>query len=184
MVRDGNSETANPTAYTQKLNMGLPQEQKAAIKQGSGADATATVQSIPVPQSPGPGQILVRINWTGLCASDKSLLHDEWAGFGLKMQGATQGIAGHEGAGTVVAVHPDVQHLWAEGDRAGVKWVTSVCKSCEFCTNGIDELHCPKQLNSGFTTAGTFQEYVLTDGRYATSCAAYLGVMKSDADFD
>ena len=122
------------------------------------------------------GQILVKINWTGLCASDKSLLHDEWAPFGVKMQDATHGIAGHEGAGEVVAIHPDVQHLWQLGDRAGVKWVVSTCKQCEFCLNGTDELHCPKQVNSGFSTAGTFQEYCLTDGRYATR---YLGVSQS-----
>lgn len=81
---------------------------------------------------------------------------------------ATKGIAGHEGAGIVAAVHPDVSDIWKVGDRAGVKWVVSVCRNCEFCTNGIDELQCPKQLNSGFTAAGTFQEYCLTDGRYAT----------------
>lgn len=80
----------------------------------------------------------------------------------------THGIAGHEGAGTVLAAHPSVSHIWAPGDRAGVKWVTSICRHCEFCTNGVDELHCPKQLNSGFSVAGTFQEYCLTDGRYAT----------------
>ena len=65
------------------------------------------------------------------------------------MMEATKGIAGHEGAGEVVAVHPDVQDIWKEGDRAGVKWVVSVCRNCEFCTNGTDELQCPKQLNSG-----------------------------------
>jgi propanol-preferring alcohol dehydrogenase len=115
-----------------------------------------------------PGQILVKINWTGLCASDKSLLHDEWAASGAVMAESACGVAGHEGAGNVVAVGPDMQDLWQVGDRAGVKWVVSTCKRCEFCTNGTDELHCPKQLNSGLTAPGTFQEYVLTDGRYAT----------------
>lgn len=43
----------------------------------------------------------------------------------------------------------DVADIWKEGDRAGVKWVVSVCRNCEFCTNGTDELQCPKQLNSG-----------------------------------
>ncbi|KAK5704109.1 hypothetical protein LTR97_003122 [Elasticomyces elasticus] len=148
--------------------MGLPQEQQAAVKQGEGHDATAPVQKIPVDTQPGPGQILVKINWTGLCASDKSLLHDEWAAFGVSMKLNAKGIAGHEGAGEVVAVHPDVESLWKVGDRAGVKWVVSICRECEFCTNGSDELQCPKQLNSGFTAAGTFQEYCLTDGRYAT----------------
>lgn len=50
----------------------------------------------------------------------------------------------------------------------GIKWIASVCRKCEFCTNGQDECHCPKQLNSGFSIAGTFQEYCLTDARYAT----------------
>jgi D-arabinose 1-dehydrogenase-like Zn-dependent alcohol dehydrogenase len=43
-----------------------------------------------------------------------------------------------------------------------------VCRKCEFCTNGVDECHCPTQLNSGFSIAGTFQEYCVTDARYAT----------------
>jgi alcohol dehydrogenase, propanol-preferring len=41
-------------------------------------------------------------------------------------------------------------------------------RQCEFCTNGADELHCPKQKNSGFTAAGTFLQYCLAN-RYYTS---------------
>ncbi|KAG9698378.1 alcohol dehydrogenase, partial [Aureobasidium melanogenum] len=147
--------------------MGLPTSQKAAVKQGEGKASTAPVQNVPV-HEPGPGQILVKINWTGLCGSDKSLVFDEWESQGLKMLPQTNGIAGHEGAGEVVAVHDDVKDLWNVGDRAGVKWVASVCKKCEFCTNGTDVLQCPKQLNSGFSIQGTFAEYCLTDARYAT----------------
>ncbi|CAD0082996.1 unnamed protein product [Aureobasidium vineae] len=147
--------------------MGLPTSQKAAVKQGEGKSSTAPVQDVPV-NEPGPGQILVKINWTGLCGSDKSLIYDEWATQGLKMTPDTHGIAGHEGAGEVVAVHDDVKDLWSVGDRAGVKWVASVCRKCEFCTNGTDELQCSKQLNSGFSIQGTFAEYCLTDARYAT----------------
>ncbi|KAI4669759.1 uncharacterized protein J4E79_000037 [Alternaria viburni] len=144
--------------------MQLPKTQKAAIKQGTGDNATITIKEIPVPE-PAPDQILVKINYSGLCASDKSLLHDEWD---FKMAECTKGIAGHEGAGIVVAVGANVQDLWQPGNRAGIKWIASVCRRCEFCTNGQDECHCPKQLNSGFTVAGTFQEYCLTDARYAT----------------
>jgi len=147
--------------------MGLPTSQKAAVKQGEGKSSTAPVEEVPV-HEPGPGQILVKINWTGLCGSDKSLIYDEWTTQGIKMLPETHGIAGHEGAGEVVAVHDDVKDLWSVGDRAGVKWVASVCKKCEFCTNGTDELQCPKQLNSGFSIQGTFAEYCLTDARYAT----------------
>lgn len=162
-------ETSNNDLLVRKhTKMGLPKEQNASVKQGKGHEATAPVQKVPVPQEPGPGQILVKINWSGLCASDKSLIHDEWAAFGVAMQPQTNGIAGHEGAGEVVAVHPDVADIWKVGDRAGVKWVVSVCKNCEFCGNGVDELQCAKQLNSGFTMPGTFQEYCLTGKHYVS----------------
>lgn len=144
--------------------MNVPKTQRAAVKQGSGSDSKVFVQEVPV-QEPGPNQILVKINYSGLCASDKSLLHDEWS---FKMTEAAHGIAGHEGAGVVVAVGSNVQDLWQVGNRAGIKWIASVCHKCEFCTNGQDECHCPKQINSGFTAPGTFQEYVLTSARYAT----------------
>ncbi|GAB7366277.1 hypothetical protein MBLNU230_g7834t1 [Neophaeotheca triangularis] len=148
--------------------MGLPTEQNAAVKQGTGNEITVPVTRVKVNQEPGPGQILVKINWTGICASDKGIIYDELSAYGTSLQPSTNGIGGHEGAGTVVAVHPSVSHLWNLGDRAGVKWCAQICHECEFCTNGTDELHCPKQLNSGLTTPGTFQEYCMTDGRYAT----------------
>ena len=105
---------------------------------------------------------------SGLCASDKSLIHDEWADFGVSMHPETKGIAGHEGAGVVVKVGSNMEQRWKVGDRAGIKWVWSTCGQCEFCLNGTDELHCPSQKNSGFTAAGTFQQYCIADGRYTS----------------
>jgi propanol-preferring alcohol dehydrogenase len=81
----------------------LPSTQKAAVKVGTGETARTEIKEIPVPE-PSPDQILVKINYSGLCASDKSLLLDEWESIGVKQQPCTQGIAGHEGAGVVVAV--------------------------------------------------------------------------------
>lgn len=142
----------------------IPKTQKAAVKQGSGNTATVLVQDVPV-QEPGPNQILVKINYTGLCASDITLLKSEG---GFDMAPTTNGIVGHEGAGTVAAVGSDVQGLWQTGDRAGIKFIASVCRKCEYCTNGKDECHRPNMQASGYTIAGTFQEYVVTDARYAT----------------
>ena len=100
----------------------IPKQQRAAVKVGSGGDARAPCKDVEV-QMPDPNQILVKINWTGLCASDKSLIHDEWADFGVAMKDSTKGIAGHEGAGVVVAVGDNMQSKWKVGDRAGIKWV-------------------------------------------------------------
>lgn len=43
------------------------------------------------------------------------------------------GIAGHEGAGVVVALGSDVEATgqWKVGDRAGIKWIAEVCGHCE-----------------------------------------------------
>ena len=105
---------------------------------------------------------------TGLCASDNALIHDGWAYGGVAMSPETRGIAGHEGAGVVVAVGDNMHHKWNVGDRAGIKWVASICGTCEFCTNGVDELHCPNQKDSAVNVPGTFQQYALADGNYTT----------------
>lgn len=146
------------------MSVQVPTQQRAAVR---GSDFKTSIETIPVP-TPGPGQILVKINWTGLCGSDKSLIRDEWADFGLTMKDVTNGIAGHEGAGIVVAVGEGMEKRWKLGDRAGVKWIASTCGDCDFCRVGSDEVHCPEQTNSGFSAAGTFQEYVVADGRYTS----------------
>ena len=133
--------------------MTIPSLQQAAVKTGEGPSARCEVQTIDV-HMPGPGQILCKINYSGLCGADKSLLYDEWVPMGLMPKRDYHGILGHEGVGTVAAVADDVKGLWKEGDRIGVKWVSSICRTCEFCTNGLDELQCPEQLNSGFSTPG------------------------------
>jgi len=147
----------------------IPKTQRAAVRSGTGESAKVEIKEIPVPELQ-PGQILVKINYSGLCASDKSLILDEWSTGAAKlmMQPSACGVAGHEGAGVVVAVHEaSAPHGWKVGDRAGIKWIAATCgdADCEMCANGRDECHCPRQLNSGFTVPGTFQEYVATDAR-------------------
>lgn len=83
------------------MDSSIPKEAPAAVKHRRGSSATTSVQNVPVEQ-PGPGQLLIRITWTGLCASDKSLLRDEWSGFRIKQTEGAKGIAGHEDAGAVV----------------------------------------------------------------------------------
>lgn len=42
--------------------LSIPAQQNAAVREGRGESATAPVKQISVAQ-PGPGQILVKINW-------------------------------------------------------------------------------------------------------------------------
>ncbi|KAJ9316705.1 hypothetical protein DTO271D3_2838 [Paecilomyces variotii] len=143
--------------------MDIPKTQKALITDPPGPNTKSVVKEIPVP-TPGEGEILVKLNCTGLCHSDMHLMRNDWGDRGLSMMTK---IAGHEGAGVVVAIGPNVTRFKV-GDRAGIKWVADVCGECEMCTNGTDELQCPKQLNSGFTAAGTFQQFATATARYAT----------------
>ena len=148
------------------MSYDIPKTQKAAVKVGSGETSTVEIKDVPVPE-PGPGQILVKINYNRLCSSDKSFIQDEWGAAGMLMRDSAQGIAGHEGAGIVVRVHDSVKNLWRLGDRAGIKFIASVCNECESCQTDRDEIGCPNKLSSGMDTPGTFQEYVATDARYA-----------------
>lgn len=147
--------------------MALPTTQKAAVKVGSGTTSRVEIKDIAVPKI-GPGQILVKINYSGLCGSDKMFYRDETPSGVPMMQEASLGISGHEGAGVVLVVADDVKDLWKVGDRAGIKYIASTCRKCEFCTNGFDEVCCPTSKKSGANCPGTFQQYCATDARYAT----------------
>jgi D-arabinose 1-dehydrogenase-like Zn-dependent alcohol dehydrogenase len=109
-----------------------------------------TVREAPDPQPPADG-VVVRVGATGVCRSD-------WHGW----QGHDPGITlphvpGHELAGTVTAVGPDVRR-WRVGDRVTVPFVCA-CGSCEQCAAGQLEV-CPRQTQPGFTHWGSFAELV------------------------
>ncbi|TLD30280.1 alcohol dehydrogenase [Venturia nashicola] len=147
--------------------MALPAIQKAAVKVGKGATSRVEIKDVAMPRIE-PGQILVKISYSGLCGSDKMFYRDETPSGVPMMQEASLGISGHEGAGEVVEIADDVEHLWTIGDRVGIKYIASTCRRCEFCTNGLDEVCCPKSQKSGANCPGTFQEHCATDARYAT----------------
>ena len=80
---------------------------------------------------PGPGEVLVRIEATGVCHSDLHVIEEDGWGHELPV------LLGHEGAGTVVAVGEDDAdgHL-RPGDRVVIGWKTS-CGTCSFCARGL-----------------------------------------------
>lgn len=79
---------------------------------------------------------------------------------------ATCQIGGHEGVGEVVKLGPHVSEVQV-GDRVGIKFTTSACLVCDACNAGFDN-KCGKRSIAGFKTPGTFQQYIITDPRYAT----------------
>ena len=76
---------------------------------------------------PGPGEMLVKIGAAGLCHSDLSVID------GSRPRVMPM-VLGHEAAGTVVSVGPDVERF-AAGDRIAVAFVPA-CGGCRPCQQG------------------------------------------------
>lgn len=113
------------------------------------------MREVPV-ETPGPGQVLVKIVTSGVCHTDVHAVDGDWpAPTKLPL------IPGHEGAGIIVAVGPDVSStIAAVGDRVGIPWLHSSCGTCEHCLSGHENL-CPKQDNTGYSVDGCFAQYTL-----------------------
>jgi L-idonate 5-dehydrogenase len=80
----------------------------------------------------GPGQVLVRVGMGGICGSD--LHYFRHGGFGaIRIQEPM--VLGHEVAGTVAAVAPDVT-AFKIGDRVAVN-PSRPCGACRFCLEGL-----------------------------------------------
>jgi propanol-preferring alcohol dehydrogenase len=133
---------------------------RAAVIQNPGKDFTIDIIEKPKPQ-PADDEILIRLEETGLCHSDLSLMMGEWTGFRTKMQ-----TVGHEGAGLVEAIGKAVTG-WKIGDKAGVKPISWVCRTCESCIKGREQ-HCPDARFTGITMEGTYQQYIAVPAIYAT----------------
>ncbi len=108
------------------------------------------VRDVPEPSVPAAG-VVVEVRATGLCRSD----WHAWAGHeGV----AFPHVPGHELAGVITAVGPEVQR-WSVGDRVTVPFVCG-CGRCSYCLAG-DAQVCPDQQQPGFSTWGSFAEQVI-----------------------
>jgi alcohol dehydrogenase, propanol-preferring len=122
--------------------------------------APLEMQDLPVPE-PGPGQVLVRIECTGLCHTDIHAARGDWP-----VTPAPPFVPGHEGIGRVEALGAGVTDR-AVGDRVAIAWLGSACGECRYCIGGWETL-CESQQNSGYSVNGTFAEFTVVDAAFAT----------------
>ncbi|KAM0464882.1 hypothetical protein ACHAPV_001873 [Trichoderma viride] len=93
-------------------------------------------------------QVFVKVSASGLCGTD---LHYRAAGI----------VLGHEGAGVVQEVGPDVKHLKA-GDRVGWGYQANSCGLCEQCLSGNDEYCVEREIyGEANLDQGSFGEAVV-----------------------
>ncbi|MDR1703909.1 MAG: NAD(P)-dependent alcohol dehydrogenase [Clostridiales bacterium] len=106
---------------------------------------------IPVPEA---GEVLVRIEWVGVCGSD---LHYYEAGRIGGFVVEPPFVLGHEAGGVVAALGAGVESL-AVGDRVALE-PGITCGVCEFCKSGRYNL-CPDvRFFATPPIGGVFQEY-------------------------
>ncbi len=79
-------------------------------------------------EPPGPDEVLVRIEATGVCHSDLHVIEENGWGHPFPV------LLGHEGAGTVESAGARVEHLSA-GDRVVLGW-KAACGTCPQCRRG------------------------------------------------
>ncbi len=97
---------------------------RAAIAYEAGKPLEVTEVNLEGPRS---GEVLVEIKATGICHTD------EFTRSGADPEGIFPAILGHEGAGIVVDVGPDVTSL-KKGDHV-IPLYTPECRACEYCLN-------------------------------------------------
>jgi len=131
---------------------------KAAVVTELGAPLQ--VRDVPVPQ-PGPGQVLVRIETSGLCHTDIHAAHGDWP-----VKPTPPFIPGHEGIGVIEQLGEGVTARFV-GERVAIAWLGSACGTCRHCIAGWETL-CEFQQNSGYSVDGAFAEYAVVAAAFAT----------------
>ena len=142
----------------------MPQTMQAAVVRKFGEPLVLEEMAVP---SPGAGEILVRIEATGVCHTDLHAAKGDWP-----VKPRLPFVPGHEGVGHVVALGSGVRGV-KEGDRVGIPWLHTACGACSYCRTGWETL-CVSQSNTGYSVNGTFARYALADPAFVGHLPAKL----------
>ncbi len=106
----------------------------------------------------GPHDVLIDIDFCGVCHSDIHQVRDEWGGSIFPM------VPGHEIAGRITKVG-DAVTRFRVGDLAGVGCMVDSCRACAPCRGGLEQF-CEK--GNAATYNGTLMDRkTLTYGGYS-----------------
>lgn len=117
---------------------------RALVKYASGPGNVA-VRDVPAPEL-RPGAVLLDVHAVAICGTDRSAIAK---GHGM----TTPRTLGHEVAGTIREIAPDVTSDLAVGDRVTVETDAYRCGTCEYCRKE-EYNRCPYRLGIGTTVDG------------------------------
>ncbi|OJZ86993.1 hypothetical protein ASPFODRAFT_207375 [Aspergillus luchuensis CBS 106.47] len=118
------------------------------------------VEERPLP-IPNDSEVVVLIEASGICATDLHLVRRSIPYLQREID-----VCGHEGVGRIVALGPDVDTSeWRLGDRVAHRWIFDVCRNCEMCQEGNEQL-CDSRKLSGKDVEGCWGEYTIVNSKY------------------
>lgn len=97
--------------------------------------------------------VRIKIQACGVCHSDAFVKEGHWPGLQYPR------VTGHEVAGVIDAVGPDVT-IWKKGQRVGVGWHGGHCGQCIPCRRG-DFMGCQYFQVTGFNDDGGYAQYMI-----------------------
>jgi len=111
-----------------------------------------------------PGEILMRVAYEGICATDLEVLEGR-LGYYKSGMAKYPIVPGHESSGTVVSLGKKVTS-YSEGDRVVVECIQG-CGACEACQED-NAIACPQRREVGVIGIdGGYSAYLVTRARYA-----------------
>lgn len=128
------------------------------------------LRELPTP-SPGPEQVLVKVDACGVCRTDLHVIDGDLANPKQTL------IPGHEIVGRVAAAGKGAGHF-PEGQRVGIPWLGWTCGTCEYCRSGRENL-CDRARFTGYTIDGGYAGYAVADARYCFPLPGDLGDVAS-----
>jgi len=124
----------------------LPETMKAVICHGP---LDYRMEQIPVPK-PGPGEVLVKVEAVGICASDLKCYHGAakfWGDENRPAWAETEVVPGHEFTGRVVQLDDEARTHWEiEVDDRVVAEQIVPCWDCLYCDNGNYHMCAPHDM--------------------------------------
>jgi propanol-preferring alcohol dehydrogenase len=124
-------------------------------------DQPLELREVPVPV-PGPDEVLVRIEASGLCHTDIHAAQGDWP-----VRPTPPFTPGHEGVGIIEATGAAASR-WRVGDRVAIPWLGYACGHCEYCVSGRETL-CEHQRNTGYSVDGAHAEYAVANADYVVA---------------
>ncbi len=133
--------------------------------------APLVIEERPLPD-PGPGQVLVRLEASGLCHTDIHAAHGDWV-----IKPTPPFVPGHEGVGLIAEVGEGVSRDRID-QRVAVPWLHTACGHCRDCVTGWETL-CLEQKNTGYGVDGCYGEYVLADADFVVAVPAGIDPLEA-----